>query len=1181
MAEQILFNNIADVLTKLGSSAVQRTGSAFGVGKELRKLERKLATIKGVLVDAEKRQQESDAVKSWVRRLKDVVYDADDLLDDFETLQLQKHGGVLRQVSNFFSSSNQLLFRFKMSDRVKDIKEEVDVIVKEIPLLNLIQGNITHREVVNSWRETHSFVLTSELVERDEDKEEIIKLLVSSGNEKILSAVAIVGIGGLGKTTLAQLVYNDKKVVEFFEPKIWVCVSDDFDVKLLVKKILEPSSGGAAGKLESLEVLKDSLHEKLSQKRYLLVLDDVWNDDFQKWDRLKTLLMVGATGSKILVTTRNRNVASAMGIDHFPFYLKGLKESQSWNLFSKIAFEEGQERMYPRLVEIGTEIVNMCNGVPLIIKTLGAILRYKADEFPWLAIKNNENLLLLEGGNNDGILSVLKLSYDDLPFHLKQCFVYCALFPKDYEIKKKMLVKLWMAQGYIQASNVGNQYFEELLSRSLLEEVKKDVDNNILSCKMHDLIHDLAKSIVGFEVLVLGDNVDETFERVYHVSFYLAKDFHRKDLKLEQLRTVLKFKGWIENYPIESSLIPNFRCSRMLSLYGISIQKIPKSITHMRYLDLSFGTFEVLPDAITRLYNLQTLELSHCQYLKEFPKDTKELINLRHLENDGCSSLRRMPCGIRELTLLESLPLFVIGTGSEVGRLRELKRLNNLQEELKIQKLENIRNAKAETEEASLGEKQYIQGLRLEWSYDQQALSGKDDESVMTGLRPHRNLKMLSLIGYGGAILPSFVELPHLKFLELSGLEKVEYMDCSSEGPFFPSLENLYLSKMPKLKELWRRDLPTYPPPPSFPCLSKVQISDCADLASILLLPCPLLSQLSIWNCGSLASLELHSSPSVSTITIGCCARLTTFLVPPSSLLEYLEINFCGNLASLELHSSPDRTLLIRECPKLTSLSVPPSPLLSYVEIRSCVDLASLELHSSPSLSELKVSKCPKLTSLKVSSVPCLKTIELDEVREEVLRRLMLSTTVSSLESLYISSIDDLMSLPDELHQHVSTLQSLQIKDCSHLATLPHWIGNLTSLTTLGIGNCPELASLPQDMRFLSSLTSLKNLTIVSCPQLTSFPEELRSLRSLKTLKVFHYSGLTTLPDWIGSLSSLEILLIGECPKLTSLPEEMHSLTNLERLFIFKCPYLRDRCQKETGEDWPKIAHVPQIDIVL
>ena len=219
----------------------------------------------------------------------------------------------------------------------------------------------------------------------------------------------------------------------------------------------------------------------LNKINNLLVLDDVWNDDFQKWDQLRTLLMVGAKGSKILVTTRSRKVASTMGIDRFHFSLKGLTENQSWNLFSKIAFEEQKERMYPNLVEIGKEIVNMCNGVPLIIKTLGAILRYKTDESSWLSIGNNENLLLLKGGNNDRVLSVLKLSYDDLSFHLKQCFAYCAIFPKDHEIEKKLLVQLWMAQGYIQTSDVGNQYFEELLARSLLEEVRKDACDNI-SC---------------------------------------------------------------------------------------------------------------------------------------------------------------------------------------------------------------------------------------------------------------------------------------------------------------------------------------------------------------------------------------------------------------------------------------------------------------------------------------------------------------------------------------------------------------------------------------------------------------------------------------------------------------------------------------------------------------------------
>ncbi|KAL6314963.1 hypothetical protein AAG906_029184 [Vitis piasezkii] len=1004
MAEQIPFNIIADVLTKLGSSAIQQIGSAFGVAKELTKLTKKLTTIKGVLVDAEKRQEESDAVKAWVRRLKDVVYDADDL-----------------QVSDFFSSSNQLVFSFKMSSRVKNIKEEVDEIVKEMNLLNLVQGNITH-----------SFVLTSEIVGREEIKEEIIKSLVSSDNQEILSMVAIVGIGGLGKTTLAQLVYNAKTVVQYFEPRIWVCVSDNFDVKSLVKKILKEVCEQDVDKLE-LNGLKNLLHEKISEKRCLLVLDDVWNENSEEWDRLKSLLMVVGKGSKILVTTRHSKVASIMGINS-PFLLQGLKDTLAWDLFSKIAFTEEPKKVHPELVEMGKEIVNMCNGVPLVIKTLGTILRLKPEE-------------------------MLRLSYNDLPIYLKPCFTYCALFPKDYEIEKNMLVQLWMAQGYIQTSDVGNQYFKELLSRSLLEVAKKDVYDNISSCKMHDLIHDLAQSIVGSE-------------------------------------------------------------------------------------------------------------------------------------NDGCGSLTYMPCRIGELTLLESLPLFVIGTGSKVGRLSELKRLNNLRGKLWIKKLENVRDANVESEEANLGEKQYIESLELEWSYGEeaQAQSGEDAESVMVGLRPHRNLKDWMMNGglscrlpnlstinlkscLGCQILPPFVELPHLKSLKLRHLAKVEYMDyyCSSGGPSFPSLEYLKLEYMPKLKELWRRDLsPTHPP--SFPCLldlqihncyrlaslelhsspllSKLEIKECDKLTSVLLPHSPLLSQLDIWYCGDLASLELHSSPLLSKLEIQYCRKLTSLRLPPSPLLSQLDVWNCGDLASLELHSSPLLSKLeIRGCRKMTSLRLPPSPILSQLDIVKCGDLASLELHSSPRLSNLTISDCPKLTSVQVSSLPCLKALDLLRVREEVLQQLL--ATAFSLESLFIFDIDDLMTLPDELH-HVSTRQTLEIRACTHLATFPHWIGDLTSLNQLCIG---------------------------SCHQLPSLPEEFRSLRILKSLTIDDWSGLTTLPDWIGSLSSLEHLQIRECPKLTSLPEEMRSLTTLHRLDIFKCPHLSERCQRENGEDWPKIAHVPDIII--
>eukprot|EP00261_Vitis_vinifera_P031617 XP_019072860.1 PREDICTED: putative disease resistance protein RGA4 isoform X1 [Vitis vinifera] len=1098
MAEQILFNIIADVLTKLGSSSIQQIGSAFGVAKELTKLTKKLTTIKGVLVDAEKRQEESDAVKAWVRRLKDVVYDADDLLDDFATHQLQR-GGVARQVSDFFSSSNQLVFRFKMSSKVKNIKEEVDEIVKEINLLKLVQGNIVQREVESSWRETHSFVLTSEIVGREENKEEIIKSLVSSDNQEILSMVAIVGIGGLGKTTLAQLVYNDEKVVQYFEPRIWVCVSDHFDVKSLVKKFLKEVCEQDVEWLE-LNGLKNLLHKKISQKRCLLVLDDVWNENPEKWDQLKSLLMVVGKGSKILVTTRHSKVASIMGINS-PFFLEGLKDSLAWDLFSKIAFAEEPEKVHPKLVEMGKEIVNMCNGVPLVIKTLGAMLRLKTEESHWLSIKNNRNLLSL-GAGNDNVLSVLKLSYNDLPIYLKQCFTYCALFLKDYKIEKNMLVQLWMAQGYIQPldENVGHQYFEELLSRSLLEKFRNDAFNNILSCKMHDLMHDLAQSVVESEVLILEDDVKEIPKEVRHVSLFNSMNLKLKALRAKHIRTFLSIP--IHGYKDDS--IPNiyfssFKCLRVLSLNGFKVKEVPKSLgklSHLRYLDLSHNKFEVLPNSITRLKNLQTLKLIGCHVLKEMPKDMRQLINLRHWEYDGYLS---MPCGIGKLTLLQSLPLFVVGNERGVGRLSELKGLNNLKGKLRIQKLENVRDAVDESDKANLREKKYIRMLALGWE-NRSAQSGRDAEKLMEGLHPPPSLEELRIGRYGGMGFPSWMRngvLSQLKSLQLVDLSEVEYLGCSSEGPIFPCLENLFLIQMPKLKELWRRD--TTHPPTSCPCLSHLQIQGCIVLASLelhsfpllskleisgcpkltsLLLPLSLdspLSSLHIFECSDLASLNLHSYPLLSSLNISCCGELTSLLVPPSPLLSQFNISSCDKLASLELHSSLLSHLWIYDCPKLTSLLLPPSPRselsilhcgdLAYLELPSlsqlciedCGHLASLKLSSSPLLSSLTISHCPELTTMQLSSLPCLKTLKLCNVRERVFRQLMLVTD-SSLESLYMEGIHDMESLRRELLAHASTLQRLSITKCYGLATLPHWISSLTSLTELDIRDCKQIA---------------------------------------------------------------------------------------------------------------------------
>ena len=259
MAEQIPFSLIEKLLMKLGSSIYGEIGLMYGVRNELGKLQDKLSTIKAVLVDAEEQQQRSHAVATWVQRLKDVVYDADDLFDDFATEELRRktevQGRCAGQVGDFFSSSNHLAFRFKMGHRIKDIRERLDEIANETSKLNFIPRVISDVPVRNRGRETCSVVEKShKIVGRDENKREIIELLMQSSTQENLSMVVIVGMGGLGKTTLAQLVYNDQGVVSYFNLKMWVCVSDDFNVKVLVRNIIKSD-------VENLEL--DQLQELL------------------------------------------------------------------------------------------------------------------------------------------------------------------------------------------------------------------------------------------------------------------------------------------------------------------------------------------------------------------------------------------------------------------------------------------------------------------------------------------------------------------------------------------------------------------------------------------------------------------------------------------------------------------------------------------------------------------------------------------------------------------------------------------------------------------------------------------------------------------------------------------------------------------------------------------------------
>nr|XP_023882087.1 putative disease resistance protein RGA1 [Quercus suber] len=373
------------VLELLGSVTFQEISSAWGVKSDLTKLERTVKAIKAVLLDAEEKQASDHGLSVWLGELKDVLKDAENVLDEFQYMVLQKevmkrNGSTSKKVSNFISSSNPLVVSFEMAHKIKGIRKKVDEIAAEKDKFNLALGLEDRKLNMRERRElSHSFVHPRNVIGRDDAKKQILDLLMQQDTGRNVSVIPIVGIGGMGKTTLAKLVYNDEQVGSHFQQlRMWVCVSEDFDVTRLIKEILKSAKVSVNENL-GIDQWQNSLRELLEDKRFLLVLDDVWNDDRNKWKELEDLLLGGCNGSKIIVTTRNSSVATIMGTAS-PYNLEGLPEENCMSLFVKLAFKEGEEKQYPNLLNIGREIVKKCKGVPLAVKTLAGPLYSKVDE---------------------------------------------------------------------------------------------------------------------------------------------------------------------------------------------------------------------------------------------------------------------------------------------------------------------------------------------------------------------------------------------------------------------------------------------------------------------------------------------------------------------------------------------------------------------------------------------------------------------------------------------------------------------------------------------------------------------------------------------------------------------------------------------------------------------------------
>ncbi|KAM4078333.1 hypothetical protein ACB094_09G029100 [Castanea mollissima] len=1212
MAETILSVVAEEILGKLISIATEQISLAWGFEGELTKLRGSLTTIKAVLADAERRQVRDEVVRLWLQRLKDVAYDADDVLDEFAYEILRRkveiRNQMKRKVCFFFSFSNPLAFRLKMANKIKTIHELLEKINDEANSYGLARASPVNANIeIIPNRETDPSLDHSEVVGREDHASKIVDLLTGATKEQ-LSVVSIVGMAGLGKTTLAKQVYNDERVKRHFDRTIWVCVSNNFDDKRILREIHELVTH-TSNTFENKTAILECLQKELQGKKYLLILDDVWNEDLIKWDTLRSCLLGinSNMGNNIIVTTRKDKVAKIM--ETLPRCdLEKLSDDECWSIIMK---KVSCNEITPDLKVIGKEIAKKCGGVPLVARILGGTMSCKKGESEWLEIQNSKawNSLL----DNYEILPILKLSFDHLyPPSVKSCFTYCAIFPKDYEMEKEELIQHWMAEGFLQLSpgrsimeDIGNEYFNILLANSLFQDIKRDDYGDIVSCKMHDSVHDLALSISKWETLQLEGNLGNIgMSHIRHLSL-ISNDQTTPTIPLSR-EGMGRLRTFFSIYANVGDKLLTLKCVRSLTLFGRHIIELPESIGRLRQLRLLRiirTKVKELPKSLTKLYNLQTLILKDCYFLEELPKDLQNLISLRHIDIDH-RCIKQLPINMRQLTCLQTLPFFVIDQDIG-GRIEEMGYLSQLRGKLSIYNLEHVRD-KEEARSAKLSEKKGVHKLGFHWNSGREGTI--NDEDVLEGLQPHPCLQSLKIGNFQGEKFPSWIlgknssgglflwdhlleiflkncnkceqiptlgHLSHLKVLEIGGMTNVTcigtefYGNYSGEGSsnaVFPALEKLVLERMPKLVE-WKDAMePTTTTRGTvFPSLKELDIENCAQLISA---PChfPALEKLRINKTKSTAFQNISSNlTTLMSLTIWCVSELSCLpeqLLQNNASLMRLVIHYCADLESILPHEDVGAFC--------TSLR--------YIYISSCLKLSYIPdtLHTLQSLETFGVDGCSNLRHFpSIQGVASLRDLKIS-CGDGVLPTGLQSCT--SLSRLRISSCPNLISIPDlgELH----SLSRLTILGCPKLTRLP---GGLSEcLKTLEIGGfCEELDAFPS-LSFIQHLhASLEELNLYGWSKLNSLPDEIQHFTALIYLHISGFDGMKALPEWLGNLSSLQTLLLNHNKNLMEMPtvQAMRRLTKLKQLYINFCPELKERCAKEKGTEWSKIVHIPYIRI--
>ncbi|KAH0716400.1 hypothetical protein KY284_009305 [Solanum tuberosum] len=1006
-------------------------------------------------------------------------------------------------------------------------------------------------------------------------------------------------MGGLGKTTLAKAVYNNERVKNHFGLKAWFCVSESYDAFRITKGLLQEIGSFDLKVDDNLNQLQVKLKESLKGKKFLIVLDDVWNDNYNEWDDLRNVFVQGDIGSKIIVTTRKVSVALMMGNEQIS--MDNLSTEASWSLFKRHAFENMDPMGHPELEEVGKQIAAKCKGRPLALKTLAGMLRSKSEVDSWKRILRSE---IWDLPHND-ILPALMLSYNDLPAHLKRCFSFCAIFPKDYPFRKEQVIHLWIANGLVPQEDEiiedsGSQYFLELRSRSLFERVPNPSEGNIETFLMHDLVNDLAQIASSKLCIRLEESQgSHMLEKSRHLSYSMGNDGEFEKLtplyKLEQLRTLLPTCIDLNDYyyyplskRVQLNILPRLRSLRVLSLSHYRIKELPNELfiklKLLRFLDLSMTMIEKLPNSICVMYNLETLLLSSCGYLEELPLHMEKLINLHQLDISNTCRLK-MPLHLSKLKSHQVLvgAKFLVG-GRGGLRMEDLGEVHNLYGSLSVVELQNVVDRR-EAVKAKMREKNHVDKLSLAWSKSSSVDNSQTERDILDELRPHKNIKEVEITGYRGTKFPNWLADP--LFLKLVELSLSHCKDCDSLPALgqLPSLKSLSIREMHRITEVTEEFYGSSSSTMSFNSLEKLEFEHLPEWKQWHVLGSgefPTLEKLSIANCPKLMG-KLHENLcSLKELTISKCPELN--LETPIQL---------SSLKRFEVGGSPKVGVLFDEAQLFTS-QLKGMKQIKGLYIDNCNSLASLPFSILPStLKRIWISDCQKLkleASVGEMFLGDLLLVECDSITELVSRACYLSVrSCHNLTSLLIPTATEKLACNNltqlkRLPQLLSSLKELQLSNCLEIESFPQ--GGLPfNLQLLSIWNCKKLVNSRKEWR-LQRLPCLKVLVIVhdgSDEEILAAGENWELPSSIQTLRIENLKTLSS--QVLKSLTSLQSLCIkGNLPQIQSMLEEgLHSSPSLQCLGISSCHQLQSLAPLPSSlsrliiDDCPNLKSLPPL----